>query len=100
MTRGRKPSGPKTLMEKVDKEYPNYSQEVLGLSVQQLEKRIADMQKGLVDAATFRDEKFGDEIRSLKEQLKDKNSSYTDIKKAVGLKTKYLVSLIREKGGA
>ncbi len=92
--------GPKTLMEKVDEKYPNYSQEVVGLSVQQLEKRIADMQKALEDAAQFQENKNGEALRTLASQLKDLRADYGDVKKAVVLKTKLLVSLVREKGGA
>lgn len=100
MAKGRKPKAPKTLADKVENKYPGYPAEVIGLSVQQLEKRIADMQKGLEDAANFQEEKNGEAIRSLGAQLKDLKDDYNDVKKAVVLKTKFLVSLVREKGGA
>ena len=92
--------GPKTIMEKVDEKYPNYSSEVLGLTVQQLDQRIAGLQKGLEEAAQFKEEKNGEAIKSLKEQLKDLNADYSEVAKAVVLKTKLLVSLVKEKGGA
>jgi hypothetical protein len=91
--------GPKTLLEKVDEKYPNYSQEVLGLSVPQLDQRIAELQKTLEDSEQHREEKQGEALRSLKEELKSINGPYNDVKKAVALKTKLLVSLVREKGG-
>jgi prefoldin subunit 5 len=88
-----------SLMEKVDTKYPGYSDEVLGLGVEQLEKRIVEMQKGLEDASQFLEEKSGEAIKSLKEELKELKAPYTEVKAAVALKTKYVVSLIREKGG-
>jgi hypothetical protein len=88
-----------SLSEQVDTKYPGYVSEVAGLSVTQLEKRIADMQKTLEDAAIFKEEKNGEAIKSLREQLKDLNADYSDVKKAVVLKTKFCVTLIREKGG-
>lgn len=99
MAKFRKSSGPKTLLEKVDSKYPKYSAEVVGLNVQQLDQRIADMQKTLEDAANFKEEKNGEAIKSLKAQLKDLNADYGEVRTAVALKTKFLVSLIREKGG-
>lgn len=88
-----------SLLEKVDSKYPGYSSEVLGLNVPQLEKRISDMQKALEDAAIFKEEKNGEAIKSLREQLKELNADYNEVKKAVALKTKLLVQLVREKGG-
>ena len=88
-----------SLLEKVDSKYPGFADEVGGLSVQQLEKRIADMQKTLEDAVIFQDEKNGGEIESLSAQLKDLKADLSEVKKAVALKTKYCVKLIREKGG-
>lgn len=88
-----------SLLEKVDTQYPGFADEVAALNVQQLEKRVADMQKTLEDAVTFHEEKNGDEVKTLKEQLKELNATLGDTKKAVKLKTKYCITLIREKGG-
>lgn len=100
MAKQRQKRGPKTLMEKVDEKYPQYSQEVVGLSVPQLDQRIAELQKTLDDAAQFQEEKNGEAMKTLAAQLKDLRADYGDVKKAVALKTKLLVSLVREKGGA
>jgi hypothetical protein len=100
MAKGRKSSGPKSLQEKVDDKYPQYSAEVMGLSVPQLDQRIAELQKTLEDAVQFQEEKNGEAMKSLAAQLKDLRADLSEVKKAVSLKTKYLVSLVREKGGA
>lgn len=99
MKKAKKSRGPKSLQEKVDEKYPEYSGEVMGLSVQQLDQRIAELQKTLEDAAQFQEEKNGEAIKGLQAQLKDLKDDYNEVKKAVALKTKYLVSLVREKGG-
>ena len=99
MAKGRKSSGPKTLQEKVDAKYPQYSAEVMGLSVPQLDQRIATLQKTLEDAVQFQEEKNGEALKSLAAQLKDLKADLGDVRKAVALKTKYLVSLVKEKGG-
>lgn len=87
----------KTLMEKVDEKFPTYSSEVLGLSVQQLEQRIVNLQKQLQDSETHKEE--NKELQSLSEKRSELLGPYRDVKSAVALKTKYLVSLIKEKGG-
>lgn len=94
----RKPRKPKTLLEKVDVEYPGFAEEVLGLNVQQLDKRIADMQKELEKSEQHKAE--NQDLRDTSASLEQLRGPYKDVKKAVGLKTKFLVSLIREKGGA
>jgi hypothetical protein len=96
----KKSRKPKTLLEKIETEFPEFQSEVVGLDIKQLDQRIADMQKELQDAADFQEEKRGEEIQNLVNELKEARGPYNDVKKAVGLKTKYLVSLIREKGGA
>ena len=99
MAKGKRPAGPKTLQEKVDAKYEGYSAEVMGLSVPQLDQRIAQLQKTLEEAVQFQEEKNGEALTSLAAQLKDLRADLGDVKKAVALKTKYLVSLVKEKGG-
>lgn len=98
MAKGKR--SPKSLQEKVDDKYPQYSAEVMGLSVPQLDQRIATLQKTLEDAVQFQEEKNGEALKSLAAQLKDLKADLGDVRKAVALKTKYLVSLVKEKGGA
>jgi len=100
MAKGKRPAGPKTLQEKVDDKYEGYSAEVMGLSVPQLDQRIAGLQKTLEEAVQFQEDKNGEALASLSAQLKDLRSDLGDVRKAVALKTKYLVSLVKEKGGA
>lgn len=96
----RAPRKTKSLLEKIDEKYPEYAGEVMGLDVAGLDKRIAELQKTLEDAAQFQEEKNGEAMKKLSADLKDLRADYGDVKKAVALKTKFLVSLVREKGGA
>lgn len=94
----KKPRKPKTLLEKVDVEFPGFAEEVLSANVPQLEKRISDMQKALEDSEQHKAQ--NQDLKDASAELENLRGPYKDVKKAVGLKTKFLVSLIREKGGA
>lgn len=67
------------------------------LSVEQLEARIAQMQKDLDDSEAHREENTV--LNNLKGQVSEISGPYNDIKKAVKLKTSYIIALIKEKGG-
>lgn len=95
MAKGSK--GPKSLLEKVDNEHPGFADEVSGLSVQQLEKRIADYQKSLEDSEQHK--AANDVLQTAKAQVKELNAPYAEVRKAISLKTRFLVQLVREKGG-
>lgn len=99
MAKGKKgPRAPKTLMEKLDSQFPGFVDEVSGLSVQALEKKVADYQKSLEDSENHKS--ANEPLRVAREQLKELNAPYSEVRKAIGLKTKYLIQTIREKGGA
>ena len=100
MSKQRKAREPQTLLTKIDKQFPTYANEVMGLSIAELDVRISNLQKGIEDAEQFRDEQNGEAIKSLKAQLKDLNADYSEVRKENSLKTKFLISLIRERGGA
>jgi hypothetical protein len=89
-----------TLLTKIDKLFPTYANEVMKLNVPDLDVRIANLQKGIEDAEQFRDQQSGEEIKQLRARLKELNADFTEVKKENGLKTKFLISLVREKGGA
>lgn len=83
--------------KRVCKLYPEYVEEVAGLSVEQLDARLAALAKGLeaVDEAKENDE----ELQRLSEEYKNASDAYTDAKKASRLKSRYVIGLIRDKGG-
>lgn len=71
---------------------------VLGLSVQALKERIAQMQKDLDESEEHKKENQA--LADLKSEVATIEGPYNDVKKAVKVKTKYCIELIKEKGGA
>ncbi|NJO48297.1 MAG: hypothetical protein HC840_01115 [Leptolyngbyaceae cyanobacterium RM2_2_4] len=72
--------------------------EVLGLSVEQLKNRIAQMQKDLDESEEHK--KDNQALADAKSEVAMIEGPYNDVKKAVKVKTKFLIELIKEKGGA
>ncbi len=71
--------------------------EVVGLSVKALEDRIVNLQKGLDESRAHKEENIA--LRTAKEEVAELNGPYADVEKAVKVKTKYIIELIKEKGG-
>lgn len=87
-----------TLFQKLTKENPEFVAEVGGLSVEQLNARLAQLAK---DGEAVEDAKEADEaLEVAKAEASDLAAPYRDAKKAIRLKGRYVISLIREKGGA
>lgn len=87
----------KSLLEKIQDEYPEFTSEVDGLNVQELKNRIANYAKALQESEESRD--ADEDLKRAKEEAKELGAPYRDIRKAVKLKTRYLISLIVDKGG-
>lgn len=87
----------KSVQEKVQKEFPEFTATVDGLSVADLEGKLASYAKNQneIEASQEADE----ELQNTKALLKELNGPYNDSKKAVKLKMKYIIALIKEKGG-
>ena len=88
---------PLTLAGKVQKEMPEFASEVLKLDTQGLKNRIATYAEELEKSEECMES--DDELKSAKLEAKELAAPYGDVRKAVRLKTRYLLSLIKEKGG-
>jgi len=97
MARPKKSKVPLTFSQKVQKDMPEFTGSCDGLSVQQLETRIATYQKELQDSEEFRAK--DEALAAAKAEAKEFAAPYNEVSKAVGIKTRYLIELIREKGG-
>ena len=87
----------KNVNEIVQKEMPEFAGEVAGLSVEQLDARLAQLAK---DAEATDEAKDADqELAEAREAAKQMAAPYREAKAAIGLKSKYIVGLIKEKGG-
>lgn len=95
MAKGQKQ--PKTLREKTEKEYPDFVKEVDGLNIQDMEKRISNYAKALEDSEQHKEDNTV--LASAHAEVAELMGPYKDVKKAVKVKTRYLIQQIREKGG-
>lgn len=86
-----------TFEGKVQKEFPEFTDEVARLDVQALKNRIATYARELSESE---EAKENDEaLKNAQSEVKEMNAPYREVKGAVAKKTRYLLSLIREKGG-
>lgn len=74
-----------------------FADEVRGQSVQALEARITRMQKDLDESEEHRAQNVS--LNNAKDEVKELSGPYNDVRKAVKLKTKFIIELIKEKGG-
>lgn len=88
---------PLTFEGKVQKEFPEFTSEVAGLDVQALKNRIATYARELSESEDCKDN--DEELKNTQSELKELNAPYREVKKAVATKTRYLLSMIKEKGG-
>lgn len=74
-----------------------FRDEVWGLSVEKLEDRIANLQKALDESEEHKKENQA--LKDAKDEVSMLDGPYKDLKKAVQVKTKFLIELIKDKGG-
>lgn len=67
------------------------------MSVKDLEGRITQMQKDLADSEEHREN--NKVLKDAKDKVSELSGPYNDVKKAIKVKTKYIIELIKEKGG-
>jgi hypothetical protein len=87
----------RSIQERVQKELPEFAEVVAGLSVAELEQRLATEAK---NSERIEESKENDQaLEDAKAQVAELGAPYRDAKKVVRLKSRYLISLIKEKGG-
>jgi hypothetical protein len=91
----KKPS--KSIEEKIKAAAPDFVSEVLGLSVQDLDTRVLNLAKEIeaIQVAKEADEEF----QAAKELVREMAAPYNESKRGAQLRIKYLIQLIKEKGG-
>ncbi len=88
----------KSVAEKITKELPDFVNEVVGLSVEDLNSRVLGLAKGIQGIEDSKEE--DEELESAKALVSELSGPYTEGRRVAKLKTKYLISLIKEKGGS
>ena len=86
-----------SLLEKIDKTFPGFADEVNKLSSEDLKQRVVSYAQQLQESE---DHKVGNEqLAQAQAAVAELLGPYKDVKKAVKLKTQYILTLIAEKGG-
>lgn len=86
----------KSVQEKVQTEFPEFATEVAVLSVDQLNNRLATLAKNLEESETAKEN--DSDLESAQATAAELSAPYKDAKKAIRLKTKYVISLLTDKG--
>ena len=87
----------KSLAEKVQEQYPDFAEEVeKSLTPEQMDARISSLQKQLEESEDHKDS--NEQLKDARALVAELAGPYNDVKKAVRLKTKYLIELLKEKG--
>lgn len=94
--RGRKPSGQKTLEQKVKDQDSSFVDEVRLLTPDQLKERMVKLTQYEVDLVQARRDDV--ELLSLKEKTAEASATYSEPLKANKLKREFLLQVLREKG--
>jgi hypothetical protein len=94
---GRPKKEPLTFAGKVQKEMPEFANEVAGLDVQALKNRIANYARELSKSEECQEN--DEALAAARAEVKELGAPYREVKKAVATKTRYLLNLIEEKGG-
>jgi hypothetical protein len=82
---------------KIEKEMPEFVSEVVGLSVEQLDARLAELAKAY--EATSKAQEEDEQLQTARMTARELAAPYRDAKKAIRMKNSYIVGLIEEKGG-
>lgn len=90
--------GKLSVSEKVRKEHPDFVSEVVGLSVEELNARLAAHAKQVTEVEDAKDTDL--ELSTARENASVLAAPYSEAKKAINQKTRFIVELIKEKGGA
>ena len=87
----------KTLQQKVQEEMPEFADEVAALSISDLNGRLATLAKNAeANEEAKEDDEELEKAHALAAEL---GAPYRDARKAIRLRSRYLISLIKEKGG-
>lgn len=84
------------MKDKCQKDYPEFCQEVDALGADALKARIVSYQQSLAESEACKEN--DDELKQARAKVSELNGPYQDVKKAVKIKTSYLVELLAEKG--
>lgn len=88
----------KSLREKVQEQMPDFADSVDASSVDSLNERLANIAKAYEENETNMEDDL--KLEQAKEEAKELGAAYRDARKVLKLQTKYIATVIKEKGGA
>lgn len=88
----------KPTKEQVQEKHKEFAAEVDGLSDAALRARIVSLQQALAESEMHKE--ANEALTQARAEVNELAGPYNDVKKAVKLKTRYILDLIAEKGGA
>lgn len=88
----------KTVQEKVQADYPEFATEVANLTVDELNNRLSSMVKELEESESHKEN--NEDLNDAKSLASELAAPYRDVKKAVQLKSRYVVGLLKDKAKA
>lgn len=86
----------KSNKESVQEEFPEFANEVNGLSTDQLNNKLATLAKHLEESETAKEN--DEALEQAKGDAAELSAPYRDAKKAIRAKSKYVIALLKEKG--
>jgi hypothetical protein len=84
--------------EKVQKDMPEFADEVASLSVQDLNNRLATLAKAAEESMQAKED--DEELEEAQTHSRELAAPYRDAAKMIRTKSKYIIGTIKEKGGA
>jgi len=87
----------KSNREQVQENYPEFATEVEGLSADQLNNKLATLAKYAEETETAKED--DEALEQAKAEAAELAAPYRDAKKAIRAKSKYVIALLKEKGG-
>ncbi len=82
-------------IDKIEKEMPEFTSEVRGLNVQELEARLVNLTKA---SEANQDAMEADEgLEQAKDQVREFSAPYRDFHKHNRMKTQYILNLLKER---
>lgn len=86
----------KTIKEKTQKQYADFCEEVQNLTSEALKQRIVTLQQGLQESEDHKE--ANEALAAARATATELAGPYRDVKKAVKLKTQYILELLKDKG--
>lgn len=87
----------KSVVETVQEKYPEFTPTVDGLSLADLENKLSTYAKEAEKVLEAMED--DEELEQAKASVTELRGPYTDAKKAIRLKMRYIIALIKDKGG-